>query len=85
MYSICTTGNCHLVVQGAPKPMSDCPGQVEIQFGQVNLWHNLSVGQAHFLLEKILTETDESWLQITGGLKLSYSHKSKPHACQNKV
>ena len=23
--------------QGAPKPMSDCPGQVEIQFGQVNL------------------------------------------------
>ena len=34
--------------QGAPKPMSDCPGQVEIQFGKVNLWHNLSVGQAHF-------------------------------------
>ena len=40
-------------MQGAPKPMSDCPGQVEIQFGQVNLWHNLSVGQAHFKLEKI--------------------------------
>ena len=38
----------YVIVQGAPKPMSDCPGQVEIQFGQVNLWHNLSMGQAHF-------------------------------------
>ena len=28
---------------GCTKPMSDCPGQVEIQFGG----HNLSVGQAH--------------------------------------
>ena len=38
----------HVLLQGVPKPMSDCPGKVEIQFGQVNLWHNLSVGQAHF-------------------------------------
>ena len=38
----------HKAVQGEPKPLSDCPGQVEIQFGQVNLWYNLSVGQAHF-------------------------------------
>ena len=32
--------------------MSDCPGQVEIQFAHVNLWHDLSVGQALFQLEK---------------------------------
>ena len=36
------------LVQGAPKPMSDCPGRVEILFGHENLWHDLSVGQAHF-------------------------------------
>ena len=32
--------------------MADCPGQVEIQFGHVNLWHDLSMGQALFQLEK---------------------------------
>ena len=30
--------------------LSDCLGQVEISLGQVNLWHDLSVGQAHFWL-----------------------------------
>ena len=49
--------------------MSDCPGQVEIQFAHVNLWHDLSVGQALFQLEK-KTETIENWVEITVELLL---------------
>ena len=56
--------------------MSDCPGQVEIQFGHVNLWHDLSVGQAPFQLEEN-KETIENWVQITVELLL-LRHKSFP-------
>ena len=56
--------------------MSHCPGQVEIQFGHVNLWHDLSVGQAPFQLEEN-TETIENWVQITVELLL-LRHKSFP-------
>ena len=61
------------LVQGAPKPMSDCPERVEILFGHENLWHNLSVGQAHFqfLIRTKKPETVENWLQITVELKFS--------------
>ena len=55
--------------------MSDCPGQVEIQFAYVNLSHDLSVGQALFQLKK--TETIENWVQITVELLL-LRHKSFP-------
>ena len=44
--------------QGVSKPMSNCPRQVGIWFRQVNVWHDLSVGQARF------------WLSINTGIKL---------------
>ena len=57
--------------------MSDCPGQVEIQFAHVSLWHDLSIGQALFQLEKN-TETIENWVRITVELIL-LQHKSFPN------
>ena len=32
------------------KPLSSCPEEVDIWFGRVILWHDLSKGQAHFSL-----------------------------------
>lgn len=36
--------------------MSVCLGEVEIEFGQANLRHALSVEQAHFIFTKILEQ-----------------------------